>query len=274
MDDIITALTARTGTPLSEPDRQHRVYNYSEPEFPGRHVVVWSGGYDSTLVLAEVARRYSATNAVIAVVVQSTHLDDRQAKLEQRAREAFLKHAAACGWNIRVATVRLEATALAVDWTVHSLLAQATLWFHAVVPYLRSNDKVYWGYIRRDEYWLVRDRMVRALSACMEASFISGVTFEYPLACAEKRDVVDALARIGVPTELLWTCDAPDGSNEDVPCGMCGKCKALAEARECPTVVPAQAVRAVFEKVVSGQTNHKPDFRARKLSRKKTLRKL
>lgn len=259
-------------------DRKHRTYFFDEAEFPGRHIVVWSGGYDSTLVLAEVARRYSATNTVIAVVVESAHLHDGQVKMEQRAREAFLKHAAACGWNIHVVTVRLDTTAVSCDWTVHALHAQALLWFHAVVPFLSSNDKVYWGYIRRDEYWLVRDRLVAAMEACTHAAFISGVSFEYPLAGADKRDVVARLKSIGVPTANLWTCDDPvAGGDLFAPCGCCGKCVAL---READAEADAEAARALdlskllvaqaalpltLEKVAPVKTaNRKPTSRARR----------
>ena len=217
---------------LSLADNQHRHYVFPESANGGRHVVVWSGGYDSTLVLAEVARRYSASATVIAVVVRSQFLGDEQAAMEAKAREAFLKFAASRGWQIHVAEVRAEATRPATaEWTVHAVLTQALLWFHAVVPYLCSNDRVYWGYIRHDEYWLVRDRLVRALEACTEAAFISGVTFEYPLAAAEKHDVIRVLRELGVPTDDLWTCDEPrpaDGAYK--PCKECAKCRALQEA--------------------------------------------
>jgi len=218
------------GVSLSPADNQHRHYAFADPVKGQRHVVVWSGGYDSTLVLAEVARRYSATATVVAVVVHSEFLGDAQTAMEAKARESFLKFAASRGWEIHVADVRFDTTRPpAAEWTVHALLGQALLWFHAVVPYLCSNDRVYWGYIRHDEYWMVRDRLVRALEACTDAAFITGVTFEYPLAGAEKHDVVRVLRELGVPTEDLWTCDSPhrDANGSFTPCKECQKCRAL-----------------------------------------------
>lgn len=195
--------------------------------------MVWSGGYDSTLVLAEVARRYSSgSSPVIAVVVQSLHLGDEQVAMEEKARAAFLKFAEARGWAIHVVHVRTEVTqAHTATWTVHAVLPQALLWFHAVLPYLCSNDKVWWGYIRRDDYWLIRDRLVHAMEACTAAAFISGVTFEYPLASAEKADVVRTLREIGVPLADLWTCDNPVASSSGItPCQECAKCLSLSKA--------------------------------------------
>lgn len=197
-------------------------------------VVVWSGGLDSTLILADELAKdtaYGLGTGNVKAITLSGHrqLDRAQIACERAARAEFKRWAKARGWKFRHETVRVK-TSGDIDQNV----GQSGMWLCHLMPYLRNGDTALFGYIRGDDFWHHRHLFVSAFGA-VAASHYSDLKIEFPLEWHRKRDVVDGARRFRMPRRVWWTCDRPKNHPTKVghkPCGKCGKCRGIKRAHE------------------------------------------
>lgn len=193
---------------------------------PSTDLVVWSGGADSTLVLARLADGAVRPVRALALSAHPQLLPD-QLVGQRAARQAFAAVAKKRGWSLRVAEVSYKVVGSA---NVSAALPQATVWLYSLLPYVADGDRVHMGYIRGDDFWHVREAFERAFRAGCK---LKGVRAElvYDLEYASKLDVVRGLREARVPAASVWTCDNPIRTRRGVgQCGRCGKCRELQAA--------------------------------------------
>jgi len=189
----------------------------------GREIVIWSGGCDSTLVLAERAVKSSKENPVHTLSFNVPWIDKRQMRCEFLARKKILKELKKRGLHIINHEVTLtENQELDFEYG----LPQQHFWFLMSVFYTKKNDKVYFGYIREDDWWHIEKHYTNAhyyLKLCRDRD----AKFVYPLEWISKEEVVRNLKKEDL-LDLCWVCDSP--KKIGVPCGKCKKCLELKDA--------------------------------------------
>jgi len=230
---------------------------------PRRHVVLWSGGFDSTAILGGLLENRQRLPVTALAVAAHPQLDANQLEAQRRARVAFGARAAARKESFQHVELalgvqdsarprrrRLGARDVVFNpVSVTGVNPQATLWFSLVMPYVEDGDLVHMGYIRGDDFWHERAAFEAAFHAVCAMKRIDA-RLCYPLAMCTKVDVVRALRDSKIPPTCVWTCDRPQGTSGDCgpkalraarkvrtirPCGECGKCRdALAACAELP----------------------------------------
>lgn len=187
------------------------------------HIVHWSGGADSTLVLTHVADTHGRA---LALTVKHPQLEADQAQKEHEARQQYKAWAKRRGikFDHRIIDIRTKAHA-------HDGGGQAGLWLAATSSYVRPDDSVYHGYIRGDDFWHTRFWHDEAFRALMVHNGCGAtVKLCYPLEWHRKVDVLRNLRAWRMPQRCWWTCDCPTTNGR--ACGRCLKCVSLRRAKE------------------------------------------
>lgn len=195
----------------------------------GTDYVVWSGGLDSTLILARLASEPKPNRAVHAIVVdRHPQLDGTMMAAQRTARAAFLKLAKKRGWAFKVTRLSIGVSGPA---RIMADNPQASLWLHLASLYVVTGDTLHFGYIRGDDFWHTGGEFKAAFQA-MCAYKRAEATLSYPLEWSQKVDVVSGLRSLKVPPRCVWTCEEPlPGRGGKLgACGRCSKCKDLASA--------------------------------------------
>jgi 7-cyano-7-deazaguanine synthase in queuosine biosynthesis len=120
--------------------------------FLRRHVVLWSGGLDSTIRLHELALK----GPVVALSIADHMGASKMRFLRQaRARKNYLRFAERAGLNISYQEIIIKGSAMLEssywndDLEPNRRTASLTEWkvFSAwILPFLRSGDKIHFGY--------------------------------------------------------------------------------------------------------------------------------
>lgn len=190
------------------------------------HVVVWSGGLDSTLVLDKVCSA-NMDRCIWAHTINWDMLNDSKVKKEKEARKNYLSYAKKKGYDIAHRTITVTADMGAPDLG----LAQCLAWFSYVIPYLPKKSRVYLGYHVGDDFW----EKVDEVDSYVKAATVIGnrdVVLEYPLQFKSKYDILKELKVRGVPSSCFWTCENPKKRNRKiVSCGKCTPCINLKTAK-------------------------------------------
>lgn len=190
------------------------------------HVVVWSGGMDSTLVLDQVCSA-NPNKCIWAYTINWDMLSDLKVKKEKEARRNYLSYAKRKGYNIAHRTILVTANMGAPDLG----LAQCLAWFSYVIPYLPKKSRLYLGYHSTDNFW----KKVNKVSDYVEAAAAIGgrrITLVYPLQFMGKCEILEEFKSRRIPMSCFWTCEKPKRRGKKiVSCGKCTPCIGLKTAR-------------------------------------------
>lgn len=191
------------------------------------HVVVWSGGMDSTLVLDRVCSANS-DRCIWAFTINWDMLCDLKVKKEKEARRNYLSYAKKKGYNIAHRTITVTANCGAPDLG----LAQCLAWFSYVIPYLPKKSKLYLGYHNADDFW---EQAFCSASKYVSAAAAIGnrkITLKYPLSFMSKCEILEEFKSRRIPLSCFWTCENPKRRGKKiVSCGKCIPCIKLKTAK-------------------------------------------
>jgi len=187
---------------------------------PGRYIVAWSGGLDSTALLHWYATTSSEAYQVVAVsVIGHPNLNKFQLSLQNKAQARFLKYAKSKGYHIEHRKIKIGGSGI---WDGPSDgTGQPILWALAIAASLRDNDTVLMGYICKDDFWHYKHQFLKLFNAICEFKGVKA-TIEFPFEWVEKAEVIDKIAK--VPKNCWFSCDR---TNNNKPCGICKKCLAI-----------------------------------------------
>lgn len=205
-----------------------------------KKVIVWSGGADSTLLLARALADENACErdtkaCVAAITLQHHQLDIERIPMrsaERAARKRFQTWAKRQGWAFKSHWARFSS-----DLHAEGHVGQYTLWVTHLLAYAgsvwgpHSLDKdrlieIQFGYIKRDIFWHFKAEFLDAFNAIAKLSGIDWIRPAFPLEWMEKRDVLNELHSRRVPIKSWWTCEEPTPKGK--PCGACEKCREIA----------------------------------------------
>lgn len=232
-------------------------------------IIVWSGGADSTLLLAKALDRDAKLGGpprrVAAITLDHHQLSQDQLRLQREAMARFKKWALAKkGWKFDVHPVKVSSKVY-----VPYGAGQFSLWCSHIPLYAagiaqdRSHGEdekteVQFGYVKRDIFWHVSDRFMAAFNALATLSEQHRLQAVFPLEWYEKTDVLDELHLYGVPRSCWWTCEEPKRNR---PCGTCGKCVEIAGWK--PKPKPKKLSKSKASKVSLDRVEMKETVRRR-----------
>lgn len=194
-----------------------------------RHVVVWSGGCDSTLILASLVDKYKddPDNPIVAISLNTEIISEAKRKSEENARIRIKKKFFDKGFKLVNLVVKIQLLE-DLDFEYKSDVAglsQPFLWIANVLPYLGKDDIVYFGYIEGDHLWHYKSHFNWILTYAKQMLHLENISFETPLEWTTKAEVIKKLKSMDLYDDV-WTCEQPN--EVDVPCGKCHTCRVLA----------------------------------------------
>lgn len=193
--------------------------------------VLWSGGCDSTLALAQILDEAGPDDEVTAVSILHINIG---AQLQQREARAALKRKLASTAKARFIHREIEWLSSDHQFPSSPGVSQALIWLASVVPWLRRGETLVTGHVRGDDFWHSCSEARAFFDAAISwgrrlydsEGFVAPV-WSIPLEWMSKADVVDALAKRGL-LDLCWFCEEYTSAK---PCGTCTPCRIHATAR-------------------------------------------
>lgn len=175
-------------------------------------IVVWSGGYDSTLVLMTQLEEYKEVTALSFIL---PGVDSVKMATESIMRERF-KRKLPDKYKLRhnVITVCYDN-----QISFPSRLYTQQLYWLSMGMYFAPKDSVLsFGYIHGDDIWQEFNKF-KALEKSINSITGKNITVEYPAKWCKKYDVYKGIYERELE-DCVFTCEAPI-----IPCEPCGKCE-------------------------------------------------
>lgn len=190
------------------------------------HVVIWSGGMDSTLVLDQVCAD-NPSRCIWAYTVNWDMLNDLKVKKEKEVRRNYLSYAAKKGYHIAHRTIRVTANMGAEDLG----FAQGLAWFSYITPYLPKNSILYFGYHSGDATSAECAPLFEKLIKTVAKISTRKIRLSFPLQFKGKCGILEEFKSRQIPLSCFWTCEDPKRrSGKIVRCGKCTPCIKLKAA--------------------------------------------
>jgi 7-cyano-7-deazaguanine synthase in queuosine biosynthesis len=196
-----------------------------------RHLVMWSGGLDSTVLLHKLAKKHgTAAEPVRTLSVDHPQIHNAQIRMQRAARVKFLAFAKEKGLHVQDTEIEMRSSgAWMGDAAGH---VQPALWLGVAGAYAEKNQTLHFGYIRGDDIWHYRHNFTTALH---HTAILKGVhetaLVEFDLEWESKADVLKYARGEGFPEGSWWTCENPRREADVVvACRTCHPCSTLAWA--------------------------------------------
>jgi 7-cyano-7-deazaguanine synthase in queuosine biosynthesis len=194
-------------------------------------LVVWSGGLDSTSVLLDALACGHEVETLYTSLENNGHKVDNELRRRKMMRSVLrLKE----GKTFKDTVVNIPSlipaeNSICTFW-------QPTLWIWGLMLFLKKDhqfDEVRFGYIRGDDFWHVRDKVVKLFKVALEA--LGGTKdfpddpdlkiprLVYPFEWQEKIKLAEYMYKNNPEIlQLIWTCENPENRTE---CGRCNTCQ-------------------------------------------------
>ncbi len=208
-------------------------------------VVIWSGGADSTLLLAQALATAMPRDRIAALTLRHPKLHPPMVRAERVARENFKRWARKKGWSFQHHTVTVAEPHLTAPdgtgqyslWASHLVIAAGSISHNHLLGDAVAD--VEFGYIKRDDFWHIADRFVSAFNALAYLSQFR-IKPTFPLEWYSKQLVINELHRYGVPRSSWFSCQEPTKTGK--ACRTCVKC---ADVVGLKPAVPEDQKRAI-----------------------------
>lgn len=189
-----------------------------------KHLIVWSGGLDSTAVLLELGKNKEDTLYTVYFNV-SNNKDKAEKEIEHRKILKVLleKQANVHIINDTIYEYSVDARASGVA------IWQPATWVFGLLsgPTLEDYDTINFGYIKGDCFWHVKEHFIKTIKHFNRLlknndSDISQ-KIRFPLEWYSKESIVESYYHIYPEIFLnIWTCENP---RHGKPCGFCPPCE-------------------------------------------------
>jgi len=181
-------------------------------------IVIWSGGYDSTLILDQLCS--SGDKNVWAFSINWGMLNSLKCEKEKEVRENYKNYAERKGYSFCYQTITVESNMGAGTFGN----PQALAWLSFIAPYLPKESRIHFGYHMADCFWCnvhYAEKAIKNLCAIGERKVI----MKYPLRYSSKWEIVEDCKKRGIPNSCIWSCERPvKKRNKILTCGSCNPC--------------------------------------------------
>lgn len=197
-----------------------------------RRVLLFSGGYDSTCLLAELCEEALKDGSEICcVTIQHNLTGVEKLNRESAAQEAILNELTS---RYPYVNISHEVIKIESNWNVGSTyenkgLAQPIFWACNLIPLLNSDDYVYFGYIQGDQAPAVKQHIVDMIQAGCKIQDDKKIKVLFPYEYFTKDQVLKIL--FDKYPYLVELCTSCEGMHSDhSACGRCVPCTHLKQA--------------------------------------------
>lgn len=190
-----------------------------------QNVVVFSGGFDSTLILVDLLEKGIKPRLLSFQCRQFG--ENRHFTSEIAAQEKILEYLAKkYNYEPNRDYIRLEGDM--IGWTgAEPSLFQQPFMLSMVSMGGRNNACYHFGYHRGDDFWHSSHNILAAQEHLLAVAGQKNIMFSFPLQFLTKADIIRNLNHYHFPTELCTFCYSPTYKGR---CGHCVACKTYEKA--------------------------------------------
>lgn len=187
-----------------------------------KRIVLWSGGYDSTLALAKELEEYGNAEAWtiecdrFGLGLQQSAEATAMLRFKERAKKTKLK--------LTHNRVRVDMGAINPGG---DCCMQSALFIPLSVYLAPKTATLIFGFHYKDDHWKY-DYQFGLMRLYQSEMMDKDVRFENPLRGYHKYEIVEEIKEAGL-TKCVWTCENP--TRKVRACGKCEKCIALKLAK-------------------------------------------
>lgn len=197
-----------------------------------RQVLLFSGGFDSTLVLADMCNSAKAGSTIYAVTIDHNITGTQKLRREYESQLLILRQLRKQYSDI---TIHHEIIKVESNWTVGDAvncrgLSQPIFWVCNILPFLEDNDSLYIAYNKEDQAILHEQNIREMFSSALKIQECKNVELYFPIKYFEKTEVIERLLTNYLDiAQYCVSCEA-DFYNRGKLCGECVPCKHLKQA--------------------------------------------
>lgn len=188
-----------------------------------KKIFIWSGGYDSTLLLTKHLMEHEEATAwsfIMPGISQEKLHSEHNAR--ERYKEYIKEKIPNCVLNHQVINIGYDNFRASPG----GCLQQQTFWLLFSAWYAPKDSTIVLGFHKGDDFWLMHDKINWSMSYIFQI-MEKTVNFEYPLQFTPKWKIVDEIHRMGL-RDYVWTCERPPIPMS--PCSECPPCFNLRQA--------------------------------------------
>ena len=197
-----------------------------------RKIVLFSGGFDSTLVLARLVKEAEDNSTIYAVAIDHNLTGTQKLRREYESQLLILRELRKQFPKIKIEheVIHVESNWITGDAYNSIGLAQPIFWLCNIIPLLEHKDTLYLGYNQNDQAMLHEENINNLIKAACKIQEEKTVYTHYPLKYFPKTDVLKTLMEeFPYLVELCTSCEAVRYEGEKV-CGECVPCAHIKEA--------------------------------------------
>lgn len=203
-----------------------------EIEKGNRKIVLFSGGFDSTLILARLVKEAADNTSVCAVTIDHNLTGTQKLRREYESQLLILRELRKQYPKIKIEheVIHIESNWISGDSYNSRGLAQPILWLCNIIPLLEDKDTLYLGYNMNDQAMLHETNINNLISAACQIQEGKVIHTHYPLKYFSKTEVLKTLIEeFPYLVDFCTSCEAIRYEGERV-CGECVPCTHLKEA--------------------------------------------
>jgi 7-cyano-7-deazaguanine synthase in queuosine biosynthesis len=178
-----------------------------------QRIVIWSGGYDSTLCLWKELQMYKEATAWS---FEWSCIDKIKRESEKVVRNRFKEKIKRKGWNLKHEIIKIEHNIFPYGVSV----MQACMFVPMSIYLAPNNSTIIFGFCWKDDFWMYC-KQFEDLKQKQSELMSKNVELEYPIANLKKFQVIDEIKYFRL-SRCVWTCEQPRKVMKE--CGRCETC--------------------------------------------------
>lgn len=179
-------------------------------------LVCWSGGCDSTVVLANLLEQRTIKVRTISIIHNQVGANAEQKSARQTIKNELTKKYG----EFESFEVNITSDGNAVR-SLQGGLCQPIIWLPLSTLYLQENEDLYVGYISGDDVWHYKQDLLKLFNYSQIIQSKIGI-LQMPLEWQTKSDIIYKLKQHNL-YEYGWYCEYPTYDKKQ--CGICHSCE-------------------------------------------------
>lgn len=213
-----------------KPNENQIALTYGSKDFNSKHIVMWSGGTDSTLLLYELLQTYGSEN-VTAISYQYPWLLSTKIEMENRYRELFksklkVSDPKLANFNHAIMKINLDKISGSMPSFQYGKdigFIQACSWLLSVPQLCPDDSYVYTGDIVNDQLDSIKQTSLYELFDGISGVMGKNLHLRRPYLLFEKYQVIRKLIEYNI-YDSTWFCEMSNDTDNKI-CGICNPCK-------------------------------------------------
>ena len=197
-----------------------------------RAILLFSGGFDSTLVLADMCNCAKPGSKIYAVSIDHNITGAHKLRREYESQLLILRELRKMYPDI---TIHHEIIKVESNWylsdSINTIgLSQPIFWICNIIPFLEEGDCLHIGYNQDDQAILHEQDIRDMFSAALRIQADKHVELHFPIKYLDKTEVIERLlTNYSSVAQYCISCEA-DYYNSGKLCGECLPCKHIKQA--------------------------------------------